>query len=198
MAKLSKGIRWDTFNLHIGIDPGCGEIEPPSASECRRFNIRVTRFSPNRNETLAGLNQSNVYFAPRSAEGIGMAFLEAMARGQCVVSPDSPTMSEYIDHNISGLLYDLNDSETVEFSSRAEPGAAARLRIENGYHDWTTTGYTSMPALPSNGSVIRQRGHAKMGLRTALGLKRPDADKGMEDCPFTENGWFSTMIASDG
>lgn len=34
-----------------------------------------------------------------------------------------------------------------------------------------------------------------MGLRTALGLKRPNAHKGMEDCPFTENGWFSTMIA---
>jgi glycosyltransferase involved in cell wall biosynthesis len=136
VAELSKGLRWDAFNLHLGMDPGCGEIEAPGASECRRFNINVTRFSRDREEALPRLNQANVYFAPRSREGIGMAFLEAMARGQCVVSPDFPTMSEYIDHNISGLLYDLNDLRPLSFQRAQSLGAAARRRIENGYCDW--------------------------------------------------------------
>ena len=56
-----------------------------------------------------------------------MAFLEAMARGQCVVSPDSPTMSEYIDHNISGLLYDLNELRPLSSHRAQSLGAAARL-----------------------------------------------------------------------
>lgn len=80
--------------------------------------------------------EANVFFAPRRLEGIGMSFLEAMARGQCVVAPNFPTHSEYITHNVSGLLYDPDKPEPLDFKCAKQLGAAARRHMEYGYVRW--------------------------------------------------------------
>lgn len=54
---------------------------------------------------LDQLRRCNVYVAPRISEGIGFAFLEAMARGMCVIASDQPTHTEYIANWISGVLF---------------------------------------------------------------------------------------------
>lgn len=81
------------------------------------------------------------FFAPRLVEGIGMASLEAMARGQIVVAPDRPTTDEYVAHLATGLIYPVDqtaessfrplDGETLAMMSRA-----ARRKIVNGRRDW--------------------------------------------------------------
>lgn len=43
--------------------------------------------------------------APRPAEGIGLAVLQSMARGACVLTYDGPAMNEYIVHGHSGFLF---------------------------------------------------------------------------------------------
>jgi hypothetical protein len=79
------------------------------------------------------------YFAPRLSEGIGMAMLEAMARGQVVVAPDRPTANQYIGHLSSGILYDpdrpLELPRLTEASVR-EMSAAARTRVAFGREEW--------------------------------------------------------------
>lgn len=133
---LAKQVDWEWFNLHVGIDPTYGQIDPPDISQIRRHDIRLTRFSVDPGQSRALTRQANVYFAPRSSEGIGMSFLEAMARGQCVVAANAPTMSEYMTHGVTGLLYDIHKLEPLDFSRAAEIGAAARRHVEIGYESW--------------------------------------------------------------
>ncbi len=75
-----------------------------------------------RDEYLARLATCGVVVAPRRKEGIGMAFLEAMAMGKCVVAHNDATMNEYIADGISGLLVDF-DAPT-----RLSPERVARAR----------------------------------------------------------------------
>lgn len=136
--RLVSEVHWDSFRLHIGMDPGSGEVVPPTPAERRCSNISLTRFTAMTADASTNyLNSANVFFASRAREGIGMAFLEAMASGMCVVAPDAPTMSEYIDHNVSGLLYDLKNLETLDLSRAAKFGSAARRKMELGFSEWS-------------------------------------------------------------
>lgn len=63
------------------------------------------------------IQKSSIYFAPRSSEGIGLSFLNAMALGRCVVAPDNPTMNEYIVNGVNGYLYDLNDPQKIRLKN---------------------------------------------------------------------------------
>lgn len=47
---------------------------------------------------------ANIVIAPRLHEGAGMVFLEALARGCAVFAHNAPTMSEYIEHGMNGVL----------------------------------------------------------------------------------------------
>ena len=49
-----------------------------------------------------------VCVAPRRKEGIGMAFLEQLARGNCVIAHDDATMNEYIADGANGILLDFD------------------------------------------------------------------------------------------
>ncbi len=86
-----------------------------------------------RDEHLARMAACGVVIAPRRKEGIGMAFLEAMAMGKCVVAHDDATMNEYITDGESGVLVDFDRPERLapERVARARAGvsaAAARHR----------------------------------------------------------------------
>lgn len=59
-------------------------------------------------EYAAFLDRFGVYIAPRAKEGIGMAFLEQIARGKCVVSHDDATMNEYIADGQTGIIRNFN------------------------------------------------------------------------------------------
>ena len=91
-----------------------------STEDRRRFNIEDVGWLPTRGDYLTLVSQSDIYFAPRRYEGIGMSFLEAMALGKLVVAADHATMNEYITHGHNGLLYDLADPRPV-FTGRELP-----------------------------------------------------------------------------
>jgi len=59
----------------------------------------------NRDEFFRVTSGTNLFVAPRALEGVGMTFLEAMARGAAVMAYDGPTMNEYIDHKENGYLF---------------------------------------------------------------------------------------------
>ena len=56
----------------------------------------------------AFLDRFGVYIAPRAKEGIGMAFLEQIARGKCVVAHDDATMNEYVTDGQTGIVRNFN------------------------------------------------------------------------------------------
>ena len=85
---------------------------------------------------------SNVFFAPRLHEGIGISVLEAMASGHCVVAPDAPT-NEYISNGTNGLLYAPGRHAPLDLSAARSLGARARESVERGHARWRA----SIPAL---------------------------------------------------
>jgi hypothetical protein len=135
--------RFARFTLHSVVDPSFGEIFRPSEQDAARHGIRFTGWFPSREAMLADLAVHDVYFAPRLREGIGLAFLEAMAMGMLVVAPDRPTMNEYVVSGVNGLLYDPLRPVPVDLSRRAELGARARRAVEHGFAAWSR----SVPAL---------------------------------------------------
>ena len=82
-----------------------------------------------RAEYRARLASCGVVIAPRRKEGIGMAFLEAMAMGACVVAHNDATMNEYIVDGESGILIDFDRPERLapERIARARAGVGAAV-----------------------------------------------------------------------
>ena len=71
------------------------------------------------------LGSCGLFAAPRRKEGIGLSFLDAMARGAFVLGYDSPTMNEYIRHAETGWLFN-------EDIGRADPCRGHRGRASGG------------------------------------------------------------------
>jgi len=85
------------------------------------------------------LRKSNVFIQPREREGIGKAFLEAMAMGQCVIAPGFPTMNEYITNAVNGLLFSpssIPNFEILKPKFAEQMGRNARFTIESIYEEW--------------------------------------------------------------
>lgn len=135
VKSLIEGTTFDRFHIHGAIDPG-HYFSCPLDEDISKFNITVSEWFEKREDFQQVLQRSNVFFAPRQYEGIGMSFLEAMAKGMCVVAPDLPTMNEYIEHGVTGLLYDPYDPVAMEFSNTAEIGKAARNAIITKHKLW--------------------------------------------------------------
>lgn len=135
VLELCQNQKIGSFTIHNAPDPG------QKALSITNFpgniqNYKITSWFARREDYAETLRKHNVYFAPREVEGIGMAFLEAMAMGLCVVAPNMPTMSEYIANGTNGLLYALERRYPLDFSRLEEIGARARESIERGFADW--------------------------------------------------------------
>jgi hypothetical protein len=99
-----------------------------SSREQVQSKYRVEGWQP-REEYLRSLVGFNVYVASRRHEGIGMAFLEAMAMGMCVVAENQPTANEYILSGQNGILYG-GDQEKIYPPRRVESAEMARMGRE--------------------------------------------------------------------
>jgi glycosyltransferase involved in cell wall biosynthesis len=94
-----------------------------------------------REDYLRLLAQFNIYLAPRRHEGIGMAYLEAMAMGMCVVAENQPTANEYILSGENGILYGGNEARlyaprAVAVAKMKQMGRAARDTIAQIHQTW--------------------------------------------------------------
>jgi len=122
----------DQLHVHNVPDEGDPDLHrvPSRFSESRWFS--------NKAEYEEVRSRSNIFFAPRLTEGIGMATLEAMAMGMCVICPDFPTANEYIDHKYNGLLFDANSGDKIQVNRSLIPHIAlnARETVERGYEKW--------------------------------------------------------------
>lgn len=136
IRSLIADTEFESFHIHLANDPGSPKPCLPHADDLKRFNVTTSTWFESRSEFEAILDKANVYFAPRMEEGIGQSFLEAFARGQCVVAPNEGTMNEYILHGINGLLYDWKNPTPLDFTSALDCGARAREAAKHGRKVW--------------------------------------------------------------
>lgn len=74
------------------------------------------------------VSRFGVYITPRPSEGIGMAFLEQLARGNCVIAHDAPTMNEYIVNGVNGILRDFHSSAAKPITREEIAAVLANVR----------------------------------------------------------------------
>jgi hypothetical protein len=111
------------------------------------------------------VNGCGIFVAPRTKEGIGLSFLEAMARGACVVAYDSPTMSEYIVHGVTGWLFSESSSSPLPASSVAAIGRAAHQQVVAGRAKWELQVESMLDYVADVGIPKRQRGLGILGAK---------------------------------
>lgn len=73
------------------------------------FHLHIEFIQPEKQEKLNRLyNQASLLIMPSRAEAFGLVVIEAMATGCVVAMSDIPVAMEILDHNINGLLIDVN------------------------------------------------------------------------------------------
>lgn len=123
---------------------------PPS--EGYVLDIKRADESLDRDAYLERVSKCGIVIAPRRKEGIGMAFLEAMAMGKCVVANDDATMNEYIKDGETGILFSAGAEKAFDKSVVAKvrknlPKASARFRAK-----WLNDAETINPFLANQAS----------------------------------------------
>jgi len=113
---------------------------PISEQDGIDYNIEVndSAFLP-KEEYLNILREPGVFIAPRPKEGIGMAFLEQLAMGKCVIVHDDGSMNEYVKNGVNGIVRDFYKSPapiSKEEIGRARNGVLATARCQ--YERWLT------------------------------------------------------------
>jgi glycosyltransferase involved in cell wall biosynthesis len=136
IAALLDGASFQGMHLHLAPDPECGAIETPAAGDLERLNITTSSWLQSRADFDDLLESANVFFAPRTVEGIGFALLEAMAAGMCAVAPDGATMNEYITDGVTGLLWDVREPKPLDFAHAERIGRRAMQATVLGRERW--------------------------------------------------------------
>jgi glycosyltransferase involved in cell wall biosynthesis len=107
--------------------------EEISVEDIRKYKLeKVPRFSADPDEYFRLLEDADVFVAPRKKEGIGMSFLEAMAKGKVIIAYDDATMNEYIKDGYNGYLFS-EPSKSIHFDHFAE---IRKNLWESAVHGW--------------------------------------------------------------
>ena len=123
--------------LRYALDPG-NEISLPSQEDIAEYNITVLQGWLGHDVYLAKLRECDIFMAPRPDEGIGQAMLEAMRNGLAVITPNAPTMNEYVQDGRSGWFYELANPAPLDFSHWAGRGDVALAQVASGHQTWLT------------------------------------------------------------
>jgi len=125
----------DNLHLHNAPDvPGDFHVTLPKG---RQYKLTQSTWFKDKAGYANCLAKANVFIAPRVAEGIGMALLEAMAAGKLVLAHDAPTNNEYILNWFNGILFDKSVASPTRVRDQAARIARAAWRTSvEGRKQW--------------------------------------------------------------
>ena len=134
LQKICSALNVDTLYFRQRIDPGwpswCDYELPDSFGKTRVQKLSLSG-AEGYEQYLEHFDKANIFIAPRQSEGVGLSFLEAMAKGCAVFGYDAPTMNEYIEHKKSGYLF-LPDTLSEFLSHREKLVQQLYRRIAGG------------------------------------------------------------------
>jgi hypothetical protein len=110
------GSQLRSLHVHNAPDDGIPRSLSDPANQVNAFSVTESRWTNTSNRYLVALKGSNVFFAPRIAEGIGMTMLEAFANGLLVIANDDAVHNEYVANWINGILFDHNTAKAFSLS----------------------------------------------------------------------------------
>lgn len=106
----------DTFHYHYSTKIREKNLEEPTTTDIAKYNIEFSDWFSTNEEYINLLEKTSVYIAPRESEGIGLSFIEALAKGCLVVAYNAPTMNEYVVHGETGYLFSEETQKAFDFS----------------------------------------------------------------------------------
>lgn len=163
-ALFPKGVLRRTVLLRRGAI--AHTASPITESEREDWNIELHEGGfVSKEESRQITKDCGIYIAPRFAEGIGMAFLEALAAGKCVIAHDNATMNEYIEDGKSGILVDMRRPSVVDMGKVATVRANMPAVASSLHSRWLAERETIAPFLRRVAS-----GQAVRSLRSPLGI----------------------------
>lgn len=129
----------DLASIHVHNAPDSGV--PPSLRGHDLGPLKLawteSRWHQDSNPYVDALTRVNLFVAPRLSEGIGMAMIEALARGLLVLAHDDAVHNEYISNWSNGVLFNRSSGpfhiplrEAREMAYLGWKGAAI------GYEEW--------------------------------------------------------------
>ena len=138
LACLCRALQVEALTVLDIPDPGCGASAlGPDVLAVAPSVTRITEGLLVPDAFQALLDRTQIVFAPRLLEGVGLSFLEAMARGSAVVAPDSPTMSEYIHSGRNGILLRVQGGASLAYRRiRARVTRKPRTAEIHAAQDW--------------------------------------------------------------
>ena len=92
-----------SYTIRKHLDPGQISLQPAFLESNDSVKVLDNKWLTH-HQYLAILEKAKVFIAPRRWEGIGLSSLEAMSRGIPVVGLASPTLSEYVENGVTGIL----------------------------------------------------------------------------------------------
>ena len=138
--KLMRNYPLTELHLHRALDPGeqYVPLPYPLQGDMRIFH---SSWFEHKEDMLRDLDRCGIYFASRHCEGIGLSYLEAMARGRCVIAPDETTFNEYIIPGKTGFLYpDQSGAQLKPLEISGEQVRQiqqnTRQYMQDGYREW--------------------------------------------------------------
>lgn len=141
-------LTWDTVkhvveklpvkNLHYHTGLTQNDKVRPTGDEVSKYNITFTTWFEDKTEMDKILDKAGIYISPRLEEGIGLSFIEAIARGNLICAFDAPTMNEYITDGKDGILFthDKFPEKKISRTKIALMQTAALERAKKGYKTW--------------------------------------------------------------
>jgi len=139
IIRLLSKTNYQEINIHNVSDGS--PLELPDAFVKEKNKIRITSWFDNKKQAEENEAKSNLYIAPRTMEGIGLGFLDAMASGLPVIAMNTPTHNEYIVHGVNGLMYDstitpFNKADITPDILKAY-SASQSYFVRSGHAQWT-------------------------------------------------------------
>lgn len=114
LAQICRELNISKLLFKEKLDPG---INPAKAYGVDQIllnidiDIELVPFFDDPKDAERFIETANVVIAPRPSEGVGLAFLEAMARGCAVLCVEAPTMTDYIADGENGIYLNSLDVE---------------------------------------------------------------------------------------
>ena len=130
------GSQMDSLHVHnVPDDPAMTARFPPPSS-IGDAPVTVSEWFADRAGYYRVLRDCNVFVCPRMAEGIGMAMVEAMARGMLVVANDLPSHNEYVCNWVNGVLFDTAQVGEANFGAASAIARMGWRTVRDGRARW--------------------------------------------------------------
>ncbi len=139
---------------------GTGPREQEIRGLIVRFGLeeKVTIHPPVKQSELRGAyNRAGTVVLNSYREGFGLALSEAMLCGACVVGTDSGGIPDIINHEKTGLLVPLDDSDSLAKAIlRLQDDDSLRDRLASDGHRFATETYASGPLAAGYAEIVRE------------------------------------------